>query len=300
MIRLSTPVDSGKLPFSFDFSDRILVLGSCIAESLGSRLSAAGFDTLVNPFGTLYNPCSVASALERLSTARAFSKEDCVRMGAGADLVCSFEHHTSFARKSEEEFLDGANKSLREASLFWQSCTALIIILGTAHVWEPTSESLRTRLKNGAVSNCLKRPSGEFTHRMLETSEVSARISEAISLSGGRKTVFMVSPIRQMAEGARSNTLTMARLHLGLEEALKKASEGHETLSACYFPCSEIVLDELRDYRFFAADLVHPSETAMDIVWERFADAAVDISLHNRMRENEKQSRRTSHIKILK
>ena len=133
--------------------DRILVIGSCFADQVGARLSQAGFDACVNPFGTLYNPFSLAAALSRLCDGRPFTASECVKMGAGAGLVCSFSHHTSFARPTEEEFLEVANHALEDATDFWQDCNKVLVTLGTIFCW----------MHDGAVvANCLKRPAAEF------------------------------------------------------------------------------------------------------------------------------------------
>lgn len=286
-MKLTTPVNIAPLPVRIGLDEKIMVLGSCFADSVGARLAAGGFDVCINPFGTLYNPASIAAAVKRLESGRAFTGDDCVEMGAGAGRICSFFHHTSFARKSAAEFLDNANARLQEAHEFWISCSKVIITFGTAMVWRHLPEDI-------VVGNCLKRPAAEFNHSMLSVSETEELTGQIIAAASGKELIFTVSPIRHLSQGAHSNTLSKATLHLGLENAL----EGRE--KACYFPAFEILNDELRDYRFYADDLVHPSKLAVDFVWDKFLEAAVPSELYQKIRENEKTSLWETHHNILK
>ena len=281
-MKLITPVECGKLPVSVCLSDKAMILGSCFADEIGLKMKNFGFDVCLNPFGTLYNPASIANALERLESGRPFSKEDCVQMGAGAGLVCSFSHHTSFARLSEEEFLENANLELSKASGFWRVCNKVIITLGTAMVWKH---------EGAVVSNCLKRPNAEFSHEMLGIAECGSLIQKITDRCGERDVIFTVSPIRHLSQGAHNNTLSKSTLLLALDKIADKAH-------TAYFPAFEIMNDELRDYRFYAEDLCHPTRTAVEYIWEKFTEAAVPASEHSRMTENEKAARRLAHRSI--
>lgn len=280
MIKLSTPVSAAPMDARISLEDKIMVLGSCFADNIGSRLMDGGFDVCVNPFGTLYNPVSICNAVARLESGQPFVEADCVEMGAGAGLICSFFHHTSFARATREEFLSNANASLSEASAFWKSCSKVIISLGTAMVWK--------REKNGeVVSNCLKRPASEFTHEMLGVTHIFALLQLLVSSHPSKQFIFTVSPIRHMGDGAHVNTLSKATLQLSLAK-----------VQADYFPAYEILLDELRDYRFYADDLVHPSRLAEDIIWQRFLESAVESADLPQILQNEKAARRSAHRPI--
>lgn len=286
-MKLTTPVNIVPLPVKIGLDEKIMVLGSCFADSVGTRMMAAGFDVCINPFGTLYNPASIAAAVKRLTGCEAFAESDCVGMGAGAGRICTFFHHTSFARKSAAEFLENANARLREAHDFWMNCRKVIITFGTAMVWRHLPEDI-------VVGNCLKRPASEFEHSMLSISEVTGLTGQIIEACAGREIIFTVSPIRHLSQGAHNNTLSKATLHLGLENAF----EGHA--GACYFPAFEILEDELRDYRFYADDLVHPSKLAVDIIWAKFLEAAVPSEMYQRIQANEKDFQREAHHNILK
>lgn len=259
-MKFSTAIEIRPSALQISDKDRILMLGSCFADEMAARMKASGLNVCANPFGTLYNPASIAAALERLESRTPFSEADCVEMGAGAGKICSFSHHTSFARTSHSEFLAHANAELSAAADAWASSPILILTLGTALVW-------RLRENGRAVANCLKRPAAEFTHDMLTVAQTAEYLRQILALAGRRKVIFTVSPVRHPGEGMHRNSLSKATLLLGLDEALSG------TDGAAYFPAYEIVLDELRDYRFFADDLCHPSKMAADYVWERFCDA---------------------------
>ena len=279
-MKLYTPVICEKLSEPLRLSDRILMLGSCFADEIGRKLENAGFNVCINPFGTLYNPASIASAVERLDGDSVFGPGDCVEMGAGAGKICSFEHHTSFARESSGLFLENANAELAKARMFWKSATHVILTLGTARVW----------CRGGkVVSNCLKRPSGEFSRKIMEPGEIASLLRSIIAGHPGKRFLLTVSPIRHMGEGAHSNSVSKARLLLAADMCPE----------AWYFPAFEILNDELRDYRFYADDLVHPSAAALGIIWERFLEACTDPSEKERIAENEKTARRAAHRPIL-
>ncbi len=261
-MKLFTEVTCEKLS-TIARTDSVCVLGSCFADEMGTRLSDAGFDVLRNPFGTLYNPASIASAVERLDSAAPFTPQDCVEMGAGAGLVCSFSHHSSFARPTAEEFLAYANARLVEDAARWRACTHVILTLGTARVW-------RALERPGApvVANCLKRPAQEFSHELLGVEACAALLRGIVDAHPEKRFLLTVSPIRHLGEGAHANTISKSTLHLAAEQVLSSSAE--------YFPAYEILMDELRDYRFYADDLVHPAPAAVQMVWERFLDACTD------------------------
>ena len=284
MVKLFTSVQVRECRIRISPSDRTVVLGSCFADRMGLRMKEAGFDVCVNPFGTVYNPESLLGCIGRLDSGEHFTEDDCVEMGAGAGLVCSFHHHSSFARRDAQTFLSDANAALDEAAAFWKGCSKVLITLGTAMVWRRGGQT---------VSNCLKRPAAEFTHEMLTSSEVEGMLEKIVREHPDKEFVFTISPIRHLGEGAHSNQVSKATLLLGLEAAL--AAEPERT---AYFPSYEILLDELRDYRFYADDLCHPSETAAGIIWERFLESAVPGCEHEKIREAEKESRRNRHIPL--
>lgn len=282
-MKLQTIVESVPLRIKLRPDDRTMVLGSCFALCLGERMRSAGFNVCSNPFGVLYNPASIAGAMQRLSSGKPFTESECVEMGAGAGLVCSFSHHTSFARPTAEEFLANANEALENASDFWQSANKVVITLGTLYCF----------IKDGSVvSNCLKRPASEFERTALTAAEVYSILRGIVLSCPGKEFIFSVSPVRHLADGAHGNQLSKAGLLLAVDELLHDGVVG----SRCeYFPAYEIVMDELRDYRFYAEDMIHPTPQTERYIWERFLESAVPPECHRGIAEAEKAARAALH-----
>lgn len=286
-MKLFTEVIADKSSVILSLSDRIAVLGSCFSDSIGARLATAGFNVLRNPFGTLYNPASIAAAVGKLDSRAPFCAEDCVEMGAAAGLICSYSHHTSFARPTAGEFLAEANASLATAADFWHDCNKVIITLGTSFVWRAVNLPTKP-----VVANCLKRPASEFSRERLTIEQTASLLIGIVKAHPEKKFIFTVSPIRHLADGAHANTLSKAILHLGIDEVLGKEA------NAAYFPAFEIEMDELRDYRFYADDLVHPNDAAVQIIWEKFIEACVPPKEREQLKSNEKESKRANHREI--
>ena len=283
MIKLQTPVNFDASIVRVGLNDKVIVVGSCFADEVGTRMANAGFDVCVNPFGTLYNPVSILNSLKRLDENRRFTEADCVEMGAGAGLVCSFSHHTSFAGKSAADFLLHANESLEKASAFWNSCGKVIVSLGTVYCFH-------SKTNGGVVSNCLKRPAAEFDRKALTLKETVSALQSIIGLCKGKEIIFTVSPIRHLADGAHGNQLSKSTLLLAVNSVVGKGVE--------YFPAYEILLDELRDYRFYAEDMVHPSAQAAEYIWQRFKEFAVPENEIGTVAANEKAFRSSCHRPI--
>ncbi len=279
---LQTFVEAGKSRIGISYEDRILVLGSCFADNIGQKLVQAGFDVMVNPFGTLYNPMSLQQAMARLESGEPFTDADCTEMGAGAGKWCSFMHHTSFARASKDDFLANANAVLKQAADFYKNCNKVILTFGTSFCYA----------HNGTVvANCLKRPAKEFERFMLSSRESESIISKIVSTSG-KEFILTVSPIRHMADGAAANQLSKASLIVAVANVCRQAA------NAEYFPAYEIVMDELRDYRFYAEDMVHPTTQTINYLWERFTDFALPAAQKEKLLAAEKLFRQSQHRQI--
>lgn len=306
MLKLQTPVDCGKSRIQISYKDRILIIGSCFADNIGGKMSALGFDVCVNPFGTLYNPQSIAGAIRRLRECMEFTPGDCEQMGSGAGLICSFSHHTSFARKSREEFLENANRRLHEASEFYRTCNKVIMTLGTTWCYRHIESGL-------VVSNCLKRDAREFERERMEPEDTVRILSEIIGAdepgrsindrsgnnigargeNNGRSFILTVSPIRHFKDGAHGNQVSKASLLIAAD---RLCSIFHDRCE--YFPSYEIMMDELRDYRFYAEDMLHPSDQAVRYIWDRFCDFALPEEDRGRLAAEEKRLRQSLHRPI--
>ena len=310
MLRLQTPVTDERCRTGISYNDRIMMLGSCFTENIGIQLRNFGFEVSINPFGTLYNPASILKSVERMLDRRPFEIQDCIRIGAGDTRFCSFSHHTSFARETEEEFISAANAALEKAADDFHRRTKVIITLGTS--W-----CFRHMEKDMIVSNCLKRPAGEFRRERLSVQETADALERIITLCRERSLsdpdfapkefIFTVSPIRHFKDGAHGNQISKATLLLGIEEVLTRMG-GEEALTrmdasedgavkgcADYFPAYETMMDELRDYRFYAEDMCHPSSQAVDYIRERFLSWALPEDEHARLEENIRLFRHSQH-----
>ena len=285
VLNLQTKVLFPDSAIKFSYSDSIVLLGSCFSDSIGIKMQNAGFDVMVNPFGPLYNPVSVANAVSRLESAVSFSEGECVEMGAGAGLVCSFSHHTLAARKTSEAFLKDANDSLAAASSFWHKAGVVVVTLGTSFCF-------RHITSGETVANCLKRPASEFSREFLPYESASAVLASMVRRFPAKKFIFTVSPIRHLSDGAHMNQLSKSSLLMAVESVISMEDFKER---AVYFPSFEIVMDELRDYRFYAEDMLHPSSQTVDYIWERFCDFALLPSERPALVEKEKVWRQSQH-----
>ena len=285
-MKLFTELSIPPLGVQIGADEKVLLLGSCFSDEVGKRMQEWGLDACRNPFGALYNPLSILNAIELLDSDRLLDESDCVPMGSGAGMICSWYHHTKMARKTAADFLSEANRALTLSREFWKECGVVIITLGTAFVY---------RHDGKVVANCLKRPAAEFTRQMMSAEEVRNALSGIISLASPRRIIVTVSPIRHLADGAHANTLSKASLQLGADAALKEMDERQ----CCYFPSCELMLDELRDYRFYDADLVHPRDIAVDYIFERFLKSCTYETERKKLELRHKDFLRSQHIPIL-
>lgn len=283
-----TKIDIPKQNFEIDYSSKILLLGSCFTTQIGEILQDYKFNTVVNPFGVLYNPYSIRNSIEFLTTEQEFTTKDIIQTNPTDKIsqkkYASFFHHSSFARLSKEEFLENANEHLRKASQFLKAADTVIITLGTSWIYKLKENGM-------VVSNCHKRLSNEFTRERMTTSQVKQALENIINMLPDKKIIFTVSPIRHFKDGAHQNTISKATLQLAIEEVIEK----YNTSKICYFPSYEIIIDELRDYRFYAEDMVHPSDVAVKYIFERFKETFIPESQYEQMRQNLKITKREKH-----
>lgn len=227
---------------------KILLLGSCFTTEVGLRLAANGFDAVINPTGNLYNPLSVARTIENVEARRRYSAGDLVEVQG---LFRSLDHHTRLAAPTPEEALLKINGSMEIAQQAMAEASTIVITFGTAYVFER---------RGNIVCNCHKLPAREFVRRRLSVEEIVDAWQPIIDRYPEKRFIFTVSPIRHRADGLHGNTLSKATLHIAIDR-LRRAD---------YFDAYEILIDELRDWRFYATDGVHPSAEAVDVIYERF------------------------------
>ena len=293
MLKLQTPVTDQPCKVGISYEDKIMMLGSCFTDNIGKELSDYGFDVRINPFGTLYNPVSILSSIERLLSGKAFDEKDCVQIGAGDERWCSFFHHTSFAASTKEDFLNKANMALEAAREYFMAADKIIITLGTSWCFRHTEKDI-------IVSNCLKHNASEFTRERLSTAEVKAALSRIIFLCcntegcRNKEFIFTVSPIRHFKDGAHGNQISKSALLIGIDDLLQDLDPAQH--SADYFPAYEIVMDELRDYRFYAEDMCHPSAQTIAYIRDRFLEWALPASEKPVLTERIREFKHNRHL----
>ena len=258
-MNFTTQIPISKHENSISHNDKIMLLGSCFTENIGNKLSINGFETLINPFGILYNPFSICSSLNRIIDLKFLDSEDLVQVD---EFWFSYEHHGVFRDINQDNLLQTINLNITKANLFLRQTDWLIITLGTAWVFF-------LKENNKILGNCHKLNPQLIDKRLLSTEEIikhtTLTISNIRKINPNIKIILTVSPIRHWKQGYRENLISKSALHITTDQICKT------TNNCSYFPAYEIVMDELRDYRFYQADMLHPTEVAVDYIWEKFA-----------------------------
>lgn len=241
-------------------NSRMITIGSCFSEHIGQRLIEACFPVDPNPFGVLFNPVSIKNSLVDLIENKHFTVEDLFLNGS---LWSSFSHSTLFSSTDVASCLNNINSRIEEAHSQILNADFLLITFGTAWVYE-------LKQSGEVVSNCHKLPAEQFHRRRLSVEEIVNDYTELFNriktINPGIEVVFTVSPIRHWKDGAHANNISKSILHLAIETLTDKFD------FVSYFPAYEIQLDELRDYRFYDADMFHPTDVAIDYIWKRFSE----------------------------
>lgn len=260
MMEFRTTVGMEKPPFGISCSDKLMGMGSCFAENIGSLLEDNKFVADINPFGILYNPLSISAALFRLLHPEPYTPAD---LFEAEGVYHCFDHHSRFSSPDRQEALEQMNRRLASSSTHLQQATRLIITFGTAFAY-------RLKSSGRIVANCHKLPDRLFDRQLLTVDAIAGEWHRLLSAlwehNPELKVVFTVSPIRHWKDGAHPNQVSKATLLM----SVNKLQESYPERLA-YFPAYEIMMDELRDYRFYADDMLHPSALAIRYIWERFA-----------------------------
>jgi GSCFA family len=265
MERFRTVLKPAPPAWKIDHTDRVTLVGSCFTEHMGNQFKTFKISHVANPFGIVYNPVSIARRLRRLWRGDAFFTSKDLFENAG--LWHSFEHHGHFSKPDAAETLAGINADYRAGAQYLSKTTRLLVTLGSAYVY--------VEKKSGAiVANNHKMPANAFEKRLLsvnETVEPLADILQTLKTAlPDLQVVLTLSPVRHLADGLVENQRSKATLALACAELCRQLP------FADYFPAYELLLDDLRDYRFYAADMIHPSDVAVSYIWERFTDTYFD------------------------
>lgn len=248
---------------TIQYQDSLFFMGSCFAENMASRMQTFKFYTLLNPHGILYNPLSIASSIHRYIKKETYSQQELFYAG---DRYHSWDHHSRFSNPDLRMILPEINKQLTEAHQRLKTADWLFVTFGSAYVY-------RHRESGKRVGNCHKQPMQNFEKELLSIDEMVTTyqqlMNELRTWNPKLKIILTVSPVRYIRDGVVENNRSKARLI----ELVHRLTDGEQTL---YFPAYELVMDDLRDYRFYTTDMVHPNEQAIDYVFEKFMNAAFD------------------------
>lgn len=299
--RVNIPASSIRI----DYTSRIAFFGSCFAENIASKFTGLGFRTLVNPLGIIYNPLSIEQTVEAVAGEgyNRTASEDC-----GTNLNCtdrvffdgekwsSWDAHGSLSTTTRDECIARLERARNRAREFLKTADVVFITLGSAYVYFLKEDGR-------AVANCHRQNTDLFERRLITVDEATAAMENTLaklkSINPKMHVVFTVSPLRHMGDGAHGNTLSKATLQLAVNNVINKVttvpSASSGTLPVSYFPSYEIVMDELRDYRFYANDMIHLSATAEDYIFERMQQTYFDEATIANTKRVEKFMKAASH-----
>ena len=259
-MKLQTTIEIRPSEWKIGYEDKILMLGSCFSDEIGRQMEERKMAVTCNPFGTLYNPLSIAQAIQKTELPALIEHDG---------LWHSMAHHGSFSRATKEEAEEAVKGSIMMMQRALEEATVVIVTFGTAWVYELTDERMKELTNERIVGNCHKMPEKNFTRRRLSVEEIVDAWQPILAQYPDKKWLFTVSPIRHIRDGLHENQLSKATLLMAVDQMVNSTWPNGKWH---YFPSYEILLDELRDYRFFADDLVHPSSMAVEYIWERFCE----------------------------
>lgn len=252
-----TKVDIRKENICIDHNSKILLLGSCFADNIGTLLENNKFDCLRNPYGTLYNPLSISRVLSEILSGKEYDENDLFLHNGQYH---SFMHHSSYSSDRKNQCLDKINSSIQRARSYICNADFIVMTFGTSFVY---------RINGRVVSNCHKLPERQFDRCLCKpeefTSEYKSLLEHLFSINHNLKLIFTISPIRHIRDSLHGNMVSKAVLAVFVNEMQEMFKD-----RIIYFPAYEIMNDELRDYRFYDDDMVHPSGLAVKYIWEQF------------------------------
>jgi hypothetical protein len=264
-MKFRTEINCPAVSNQLDHHSSLVLLGSCFSEHMEGKFQYFKFDTFANPFGILFNPKAIETAVRSCVENGCYSKENLLKHG---ELWLSLNHHSKFDNRDPKQVLDNINKNIAVGHRALREATHVIITLGTSWVY-------KWKENNSIVGNCHKIPQKSFNKELLSSEEIVGSLRQIAhlirSINKNASFIFTVSPVRHLKDGFIENTLSKSLLHKAIHEVKKE-------IDADYFPAYEIMMDDLRDYRFYKKDLVHPNEMAIDYIWELFKESWISES----------------------
>lgn len=265
------------------YDEPVIFIGSCFATLMGQRFEAGHLPVLINPSGTVYNPVSVTNTLDMITGKTTCTEKDLFNNNG---TWLSFNHYTNFSSDDPEELLKTINDRSERAHVILSEAGFLFITFGTARIY-------RLNETGKIVSNCHKLPAKYFTRDLLGVNDIvdiwNLQLDKLKSLFPELKVVFTISPVRHWKDGAHGNQVSKSVLFLAVEELLKHPSKPD------YFPAYELVMDDLRDYRFYDEDMLHPSSSAAEYIWNVFSDCYFNDETRDLYKEILKITKAVNH-----
>lgn len=280
-LRTTFPVEPSTRKITYD--DRLMFIGSCFASAIGSQMEMGHMPVMINPAGAVFNPISVCNTLDSITNRKQFIIDD-LHFYDGTWL--SFYHYTDFSSGDPLKVLEKINRRLDDAFEHLKHTRFLFVTFGTARVYKLKKSDL-------IVSNCHKIPAEQFESRLLTVDEIvsvwSSQLDKLKLLFPDMQVIFTISPVRHWKDGAHGNQVSKSVLFVALDELQK-----HKTAPE-YFPAYELLVDDLRDYRFYSEDMLHPSVQAVNYIWEAFAKSYLDNNTMNTWKEIVKITKAFNH-----
>ncbi len=282
-MELRTTFKIAPSPVKVTFNNSAMLIGSCFASAIGQQMEMGRLPVMINPAGAVFNPVSVRNTVDDIITGRIYTHDD---LYCHEGTYLSFSHYTDFSSDDPEKVLDKINKKSKEASEFLKKAGFLFITFGTARIFR--------WLKSGdIVSNCHKIPASGFETGLLTVKDITEAWTKLLdtlqSQYPGLTIVFTISPVRHWKDGAHGNQVSKSVLFLAVEELLQ------HPLAPQYFPAYELVMDDLRDYRYYSDDMLHPSTSAISYIWEAFCGSFMEKRTIEAWREVVKITRGCNH-----
>ncbi len=293
-MELMTRIDIPASEWKIAAGEKVLLVGSCFADEIGEKMVRGGFEAMVNPFGTLYNPASIAASLLRSISEKEYSADSVELIQSESDgMWHSWMHHSSFSSLDVATLVERINGTTHCVADFLREADVLIVTMGTAIIY-------RLKETGMLVANCHKQLDSLFVRERLNSYDIVDQWEMLLqlleSVNPKLKVIFTVSPIRHKRDGYHVNQVSKGILLQGVDEIVN----GKSSNSQCfYFPSYEIMMDELRDYRFYADDMIHPSEKAVEYIWQRFQDTYFDNKTKDAVAKATKEWARHQHRQIV-
>lgn len=281
-MKLLTQIPLSRAKSTIDYSSQLFLLGSCFSENIGAKLKHYKFQELQNPFGILFHPLAIEKLIQKAFQQDVYVENDVFYIN---EQWHCFDAHSEISNPSKEKLITDLNFAVERTLVQLKKASHVIITFGTAWVYRNTSTKQ-------VVANCHKVPQSNFTKELLGVEELKESLKRTIALvhsvNPAVQCILTVSPVRHLKDGFVQNQLSKAHLISAIHQVV-------DTDKISYFPSYELMMDELRDYRFYTKDMLHPNEIAVDYIWEKFCEVWIDDSLGDAMTKIDEIQRGLGH-----